>query len=295
MNREEVIYFPKISDARGNLTFLESNKHVPFTIQRVYWIYDVPGGEIRGSHAFHETHELIIALSGSFDIKLDDGEKKEIVQLNRSYYGLHIPAKRWRQMLNFSTNALALVVSSTKYDKNDYIRDYEEFLKIDKTNNSITPSINTNSSSTKKYYISNTSVNECKEVNLDIIHRDRGNITVVENNLDIDFATERVYYLYDIPGGEERGGHAHKQLRQLIIAASGSFDVELNDGKNKKTINLNRSYNCLEIVPGIWRELKNFSSGSICLVLASEKYDETDYIRNFNEFLRIKKNEIFYR
>lgn len=135
----------------------------------------------------------------------------------------------------------------------------------------------------------NTTVFDCSIMELDKHHRDRGNITVIENNHEVPFAVKRIYYLYDVPGGEARGGHAHKELRQLIIAAGGSFDVELNDGKNKKVFSLNRPYQGLLVVPGIWRELTNFSSGSVCLVLASEKYNESDYIRELITYVDYKK------
>lgn len=125
-----IIELPKISDPRGNLSVIEEFKQIPFKIERTYWIYDVPGGENRGGHAFKETEELIIALSGSFDVTVDDGIEKEVFHLNRSYYGLYVPKGLWREMENFSTNSLALVLSSTKYDANDYIRDYDEFKKI---------------------------------------------------------------------------------------------------------------------------------------------------------------------
>lgn len=128
---------------------------------------------------------------------------------------------------------------------------------------------------------------------LDRHHSDRqGDLSVVENRATIPFEVKRVYYLYDIPGGAERGGHAHKNLYQLLIAVSGSFTVILDDGRTKQSITLNRPYHGLFIVPGIWRELVDFSSGSNCLVLASEKYDENDYIRSYNEFLMYKKQWI---
>lgn len=123
---------PKILDYRGNLSFVEENNHIPFTIRRVFWIYDVPGGEERGGHAYKETEELIVALSGSFDVMLDDGSKKITIHLNRSYQGLYVPKMVWREMRNFSTNSVAMVIASTDYDERDYIRDYGEFkLKID--------------------------------------------------------------------------------------------------------------------------------------------------------------------
>jgi hypothetical protein len=128
-NLIRIINFPKIEDYRGNLSFIEEGNHIPFKIKRVYWIYDVPGGEFRGSHAFRETEELIIALSGSFDIVLTDGIYEHRFTLNRSYYGIYLPKMIWRKLENFSTNSLALVVASTDYSASEYIRDYDEFLK----------------------------------------------------------------------------------------------------------------------------------------------------------------------
>ena len=125
----KIIQLPKISDPRGNLSVIEELKDIPFKIERTYWIYDVPGGESRGGHAYKENQEFIVALSGSFDVVLDNGTEKKTFSLNRSYNGLYVPKGYWREMTNFSTNSLALVLSSTKYDANDYIRDYEEFLK----------------------------------------------------------------------------------------------------------------------------------------------------------------------
>jgi hypothetical protein len=125
----KVITLPKIEDPRGNLSFIEEENHIPFKIERIYWIYDVPGGQVRGGHAFKKQREFIVAISGSFDVLVDDGTHKQLFSLNRSYYGLYIPCGLWRQMKNFSTNSVALVLSSTRHLKSDYIRDYAEFLK----------------------------------------------------------------------------------------------------------------------------------------------------------------------
>jgi len=123
----KLIQLPKILDRRGNLTFIEGNQHIPFEIKRTYWIYDVPGGETRGGHAFREQQEFIVALSGSFDVVVDDGIEKSIFQLNRSYNGLYIPKGIWRHLENFSTNSLALILASTPFKLDDYIYDYDEF------------------------------------------------------------------------------------------------------------------------------------------------------------------------
>lgn len=127
MFEANLVNLPKMLDKRGNLSFIEEFKNIPFKIARVYWIYDVPGGEVRGGHAYRENEEFIVALSGSFDVVLDDGKKKKIFSLNRSYYGLYVPKGLWREMNNFSTNSLALVLASTTYNREDYIFDYDSF------------------------------------------------------------------------------------------------------------------------------------------------------------------------
>lgn len=130
MNIPKIISLPKFTDPRGNLSFVEQFNHIPFEIKRTYWIYDVPGGESRGGHAFRQNEEFIVALSGAFDVVVDDGKTKETFTLNRSYYGLYVPAGMWRTMENFSTNSLALEFGSMHFDAQDYIRDYEEYLKM---------------------------------------------------------------------------------------------------------------------------------------------------------------------
>ena len=126
----KLVELPRFLDARGNLSFAEQNNHIPFEIKRTYWIYDVPGGEARGGHAYYKNQEFIVALSGAFDVIVDDGKQKKTFSLNRSYYGLYVPAGVWREMINFSTNSFALEFSSTHYNKTDYIRDYNQFLNL---------------------------------------------------------------------------------------------------------------------------------------------------------------------
>lgn len=124
------IQLPKILDRRGNLSFIEEDNHIPFDIKRVFWIYDVPGGEKRGGHAYKRSEELIVALSGSFDVMLDDGDTREVVHLNRSYNGIYVPKMVWRELSNFSTNSVAMIMSSTVYNPDDYVRDYNDFKNI---------------------------------------------------------------------------------------------------------------------------------------------------------------------
>lgn len=140
--------------------------------------------------------------------------------------------------------------------------------------------------------MSKYSVFDCSMVKMDKHHSDRkGNLTVVENGVTLPFNVKRVYYLYDVPGGESRGSHAHRELEQLIVAASGSFKVILDDGKSKRSFFLNRPYQGLYVKPGLWRDLEDFSSGAVCMVLASEVYDAADYIRDYQEFLEYRKEK----
>lgn len=289
-----IIQLPKISDPRGNLSFFENLEQIPFVIQRVFWIYDVPGGENRGAHAYFDTEEFIVAISGSFDVAIDNGNgEKQVFHLNRSYSGIYIPPMHWYEVLNFSTNSLCLVCASQKYNPSDYIRNYDEFCSMVRDSK---PKFRIPIDSVLKREFQNnpitSTVYDCSIIELDKHHSNRkGNLSVVENHKDIPFDIKRCYYLYDVPGGESRGAHAHKSLFQLVVAASGSFTITLNDGKVKRTFSLNRPYHGLLITPGIWRELDDFSSGSVCLVMASEKYDGEDYIRDYDEFLKYKEIE----
>lgn len=290
MNEPRIIQLPKILDRRGNLSVIEELQNVPFEIKRTFWIYDVPGGESRGAHAYRETEEFIVAISGSFDVVLDNGKgNRQIYHLNRSYMGLYVPAMYWCEVVNFSTNSLAMICASRRYYPNEYIRDYDDFCReVSVPTNQKNPEIAT----IKKRLLQNakqSSVYDCSIIELDKHHSDRkGNLSVVENSKDVPFDIKRAYYLYDVPGGESRGAHAHKELKQLIIAASGSFTVVLDDGKVKRSFFLNRPYQGLLVPPGIWRDLVDFSSGSVLLCLASEPYDATDYIRDYDEFLAYK-------
>lgn len=292
VNDCEIIELPKFLDARGNLSFAENYKQVPFEIKRTYWLYDVPGGIARGGHAEINNEELIISMSGSFEILVDDGTMQKTFTLNRSYYGLYIPKGLWREIKEFSTNALALEFGSTPYDVNDYIRNYEAFLAYSKTvvANDM-PQVKVpvvEQEHEGKYDLFN--VFDCSMIELDRHHSDRrGNLTVVENSKTLPFDVKRVYYLYDVPGGESRGAHAHKELSQLIIAASGSFTVTLDDGKCKRSFFLNRPYQGLYVKPGMWRTLEDFSSGAVCMVLASDVYKASDYIRTYEEFIDFRK------
>ena len=291
MHEPQIIQLPKFLDDRGNLSFFENDKQLPFTIKRVHWIYDVPGGEERGGVAYKTTEEFIVAMSGSFDVVVRDGMQEWKFTLNRSYMGVYIPAGYWRAVVNYSSNSVALIAASTFYDPNDAVRDIKELKANDASAMPNEPlrsmSRDKSLNDVKKY-----NVEDCGIIELDRHHSQRkGDISVVENGKEVPFDVKRIYYLYDVPGGADRGGHAHKELYQLIIAASGSFTVTLDDGTNKKAFTLNRPYQGLLVKSGIWRTLTDFSGGSICVVLASEKYDEADYIREYVDFVRYRKEQ----
>lgn len=321
MQEPRIIELPKFLDDRGNLSFLENDKQIPFEIMRVHWIYDVPGGEERGGVAYKTTEEFIVAMSGSFDVVVRDGEREWMFFLNRSYKGVYIPAGLWRSIENYSSNSVAVIAASTFYDpadavrleenkntENNIITKKEESELTCISSNNLDPksaheqapgqpsaqscSVSLADSSEKKCQkISKKyKVEDCGIIELDRHHSQRkGDISVVENGKEVPFDVKRIYYLYDVPGGADRGGHAHKELYQLIVAASGAFTVVLDDGTNKKAYTLNRPYQGLLVKPGIWRILTDFSSGSICMVLASEKYDEGDYIRCYDDFVEYRR------
>lgn len=308
-----LIDLPKVLDSRGNLSFIEECRQVPFRISRAYWIYDVPGGETRGGHAFRHNQEFIVALSGSFDVVLDNGKRRRTWSLNRSYYGLYVPRGYWRQMQNFSTNSLALILASEPYDRQDYLYRYEDFVQLrkegyfDRLEEPRMVSAKEVIDAASKYYgiISRNTVlnprngvhatepmptvfptvNDAKLLDLNKIHYSEGNLTVIQGGVDLPYDLRRVFYLYDVPGGESRGAHAHRQCHQFLVAAGGAFEVLLDDGANQRTVQLNRPFYGLHIPPGIWASEQSFSSGSTCLVLASHPYDEADYINSYDEFL----------
>lgn len=288
----KIFKLPKIADSRGNLSIIEQIKQIPFEIKRAHWIYDVPGGVDRGGHAYKETEEFIVALSGSFDVIADDGNEEKTYSLNRSYFGLFVPRGMWRTMKNFSTNSLALVLSSTNYDEDDYVSDYQEY-KAWRRDPAIVPTITDAKTSVRmnepiNYHMSTGggSVFDCSLCELNKMHDPEGNLTYIYENVHVPFPINRIFYSYDIPGGEDRGAHAHKECHQFLIAASGSFEVVLDDGTNKRTVLLNRPFWGLHIPPGIWASEQGFSSGSICLVLASHGYDPDDYIRKYDDYLK---------
>ena len=215
--KAQIVQFPKFLDERGNLSVVESQKQVPFRFRRCYWIYDVPGGELRGSHAFKNQHEVIVALSGSFDAVIHDGKEEKRYSLSRSYYGLYLPPMHYRTLDNFSTNSLALVISSTPYEEDDYIWERDEFCRIKSAWTPIPLQYAPDAVSDKVpdiVAVKAATIDDCALLTLPRHSERSGSLTSLENSKDIPFDVKRIFYLYDIPGGENRGGHAHKECHR---------------------------------------------------------------------------------
>lgn len=286
---EYLLDLPKKEDSRGNLSFLEEGGQIPFKIARVYWIYDVPGGQKRGSHAFKNQHEIIIALSGSFDVTLNDGKENRRYHLNRSHKALYVPPKMWRCIDNFATNSVCLVISSGKYDESEYIRNFKSFKKYIKDDHEVSEIPQPDILIQHRELQYNNS-KDCEIIDLPVIRNRAGNLTPIHNSVDIPFNVKRIFFVYDIPFGKKRGMHAHKHCHEFIVAASGSFDVEIDDGREKRVVNMNRPMQGIHILPGIWTKEFNYSSGAICLVLTSEVYTEEDYIRKYSDYKQLYGN-----
>lgn len=294
--KEYLFDLPKFEDTRGNLSFIEEGGQMPFHITRLYWIYDVPGGQTRGSHAFKSQEEVIIALSGSFDVVLHDGREERKYQLNRAYKALYVPARMWRTLENFATNSVCLVISSGIYNENEYIRNFRQFKQFVKSTDIQVNNLGERDSSLSvKAKLSDNcrknSVYDCTLIELPVIKNRAGNLTPVHNSVQIPFDVKRIFFVYDIPYGKTRGMHAHKRCHEFLLAASGSFDVELEDGINKRTLTLNRPMQGIHVPPGIWTKESNYSSGAVSLVLTSDIYTEEDYIRKYSDFKNLYGNK----
>lgn len=272
-----LIDLPKITDPRGNLSFVQQGQSLPFEIKRCYWIYDVPGGRARQGRALRSTWEMIVPLSGSFDVKID-GETS--VHLCRGNKGLLIPPMHWREIENFSTNSVAVVLASTVYDEADYIRDYDEW----KAACAGEPYAAIEHKPVERPAHEGNALDGCRIIELPRHEDPDGSLTEVENTEAFPFDIKRIYYIYDVPAGSERGGHAHRREQTLIVAASGAFTVRLSDGKRERAFHLDRPFQALYIEPGLWDVLDNFSSGAVCLVLTSECFSEGDYIRDYDQY-----------
>jgi hypothetical protein len=261
-----LVSLPQIPEPRGNLTALEEQVHLPFRIGSVRWIYDLPAGASWSVSERDLGDALIVALSGSFDVAIGASR----VRLGRADTGLHVAASVAWTVEDPATNSVGLIISSRPTRPHG--------VRPDQLDRSGAHDLNAHST-----------VDDCHRIRLSRHRRGRGSTTVVLPGAEVPFDVLRVYYLYDVPGGAERGGHAHRRLEQVLVAVAGSFDVVLNDGRRVKTIRLDRAHSGVFIATGIWRELRNFSSGAICVALASAPYDQADYIREYGDFRRAKR------
>jgi WxcM-like, C-terminal len=264
-----LVSLPQIPEPRGNLTALEELADVPFRIGAVRWFYDVPTGTSWTADEADLGEAFIVALSGSFDAVIGQRGGPVRVRLSRASTGLHVLAGVEWSVDDISTNSVGLVISSRPN------RPYP--LGLDHVDDTVRAALNRNST-----------IDDCRTIELPRQRRPHGSTGKAWPRVDVPFDVTRVYYLHDIPGGASRGGHAHRQVEEVLLAVAGSFDVVLNDGLRAKTSRLDQAHSGVFIATGIWRELENFSSRAICLVLASAPYDEADYIRDYDEFLREK-------
>jgi WxcM-like, C-terminal len=261
-----LVSLPQIPERRGNLTALEELVHLPFRIGSVRWFYELPAGTSWSVSEGGLGDSLIVALSGSFDVVIGAGR----VRLGRADVGLHVPAQVGWRVEDPATSSVGLIISSRP------TRPHR--IRADQPDRADSRDLNPHST-----------IDDCRRIRLPRHHRGQGSTTSVLPHAVVPFDVLRVYYLYDVPGGAERGGHAHRQLEQVLVSLAGSFDVVLKDGRRVKTIRLDRAHSGVLIATGIWRELRNFSSGAICLALASAPYDEDDYIREYDDFRRAKQ------
>lgn len=295
---EQELKIPKHEDMRGNLSFVEygAGGMSPFEIERVYWIYDIPAGRVRHGRALRHTHELIVAMSGSFAVRLErrDGQVTTIF-LDRSDRAAFVEAGTWREIVDISTNAVAMVLASGPFDADEYIYDYAQFRQlgadVDFAESGDAPAVVASANDVAEGHGIST-VGDCRFIDLPRELHANGSLTAVGNGTGvIPFDVRRVFYLYDVPAGADRGGHSHHEAREVIVALSGSFDVVVDDGRDVRRFTLNRPFRGLYIPRGLWRTLDNFSGGAVALVLTSERFSEADYVRSYNQFIELTRRK----
>jgi hypothetical protein len=260
-----LVALPQIPEPRGNLTVLEERVHPPFPIGSVRWFYDVPAGASWRAGESRVADALIVALSGSFEVDLGRRWSRSAIRLSRANTGLQVPAGLDWTVHDASTNSVGLVISSKE--------------------NQLPSAGSGPLHQTEPTPLNREStIDDCRTITLPHLRDRHGSATEAVPREGVPFDIPRVYYLYDVPGGARRGGHAHRELEQIVLAVAGAFDLLLDDGRRARSIRLDRAHSGMFIATGIWRELLNFSSGAICLVLASAPYDEADYVRDYDAF-----------
>lgn len=295
---EQEVKIPKHEDLRGNLSFVEygAGGMSPFEIERVYWIYDIPAGRVRHGRALRRTHELIVAMSGSFTVRLErpDGEVADIF-LDRSDRAAFVAAGTWREIVDISTNAVAMVLASGPFDAEEYIYDHAQFKQLGAEGEHAESREEASVDASAEDHAEGhgiSSVADCRFIDLPRELHANGSLTAVGNGTGVvPFDVRRVFYLYDVPAGADRGGHSHHEAREVIVALSGSFDVVVDDGQDVRRFTLNRPFRGLYIPRGLWRTLDNFSGGAVALVLTSERFSEADYVRSYNQFVELTRRK----
>lgn len=265
-----LVSLPQVPDARGNLTALEELVHFPFRIGCLRWFRGLPTRILSAGRGSPVGGALVIALLGSFYVVDDNQDPSCRVRLSRASIGLQLATSSQWQVEHPSTNAVGLVVSS-------------------QPSGSLRPKSTHPGGPFSADMAPETTIADCREITFPRQFGSQRSITLAIPWIDVPFEISRVYYLYDLPLGTSRGGHAHRELEEVLVAAAGSFDVALEDGRQREVIRLDRANSGLYIAPGIWRHLSNFSPGAICLTLASAPYHEADYIRDYHEFRREKR------
>lgn len=254
MKREQFIELPGVTDQRGSLSFIQAGDHIPFPIMSICWKY---GSQHSDSDIHKAQDKIIVALSGNFTILLDNGKDERSYILNNPSQGLYIPALVSCRLEGFSPDSVYLIISSA-------------------------PSTAGLSGETEKNQLKTFSVEDCTLIKFPLVQNSAENIP---------FDIKRIFYIYDIPSGQTRGMHVHKYCHEVLVATSGSFQVELDDGTNKKIVLLDRPDQGLYIPPGIWATETEYSSGAVCLVLASDVYDAENYIHTYSEFKKYRQHE----
>ena len=286
--------FQPHGDERGQLVVFEEHRDIPFHIKRVYFMYETAEGIARGKYAHKKLEQILVCIHGSCKIKLDNGREKKVVPLEKPYEGLYVTSGMWCEMFDFSPGAVLMCFASEFYDENDYIRDYEEFLNF--VNNK--KEVNYAPVSHKKIISQDfvEKISEYKEIYLFNSSGDvDGKLISFEERKDIPFSIKRVFFMYDTLNGKiVRGKHAHRDIEQILVCIHGSCKIRFDDGHEKKVYTLDKPSEGLYMPKHLWGEQFDFSDDAVLLVFASDHYDESDYIRDYDEFLKFiqeKENE----
>lgn len=268
--RSAIAELPNFHDRSGTLGFMQVGDHIPFDVDNVRWVSGIASQASLGEHPAGSFEHVIVALAGSLEIQVIDEGDAHVFGLHHPHQRLHVPRSGAWALQSASPDAIVLVVASAPANA------------IDSALVTGSPTLGQATAATRSI------VDDCAIVELPLHDVPSGSQTMLRSEPEFGRPIHRVYYLTDIPRGAARGGHAHRELHQFLVAAHGAFDVRIDDGVRQRTITLSRPDRALHLVPGIWRDLNDFTTGSICLVIASSRYDEQDYLRDYDEFRAFK-------